>query len=271
MADRIAASMTRPEAALQHFLLASLPVDEVITTNYDDLFELAAGREAVSVIPNAPRQGVQRWVLKMYGCVTHPDVVLTREDFLRYEQRRVALAGIVQAMLLTHHKLFVGFSLNDENFHKVADVVRRALDPDARKRPCFASVLKLERKLFVEELWRDELLFVPIGDELPAEESSESRRNSRRSKATSSSHVSTALGGAGKEREQSGTRRAETNGAQGLGGVFRCHRSSRGHGATAQSVMCWGKVSATGSEERAPCGAARRQRRAQRARRVRGR
>ena len=152
-------------------------MDEIITTNYDDLFELAAGREAVSVLPHAPRQGVRRWVLKMHGCVTHPpDIVLTREDYLRYEQRRVALAGMVQAMLLTRHMLFVGFSLNDENFHKVADAVRRALDPGARKRPCFGSVLKLEREPFVEELWRDELRFVPIGDELPAEESSENRR-----------------------------------------------------------------------------------------------
>src|SRR5262249_6692238 len=159
--------MTCPEASLQHFLLASLPVDEVITTNYDDLFELASGPGSVSVLPHDPRQGVTRWLLKMHGCVTRPaDIVLTRADYLRYEERRSALAGIVQAMLLTRHMLFVGFSLNDENFHKVAYAVRRARDPAARSRSRFGTVLKLADEPFVEELWRDELGFISMGPEL---------------------------------------------------------------------------------------------------------
>jgi len=177
MTKQIAKRMTCPEAALQHFLLASLPVDEVITTNYDDLFELASGAGTVSVLPHAPRHGVDRWLLKMHGCVGRPsDIVLTREDYLRYEQRRVALTGIVQAMLLTRHMLFVGFSLNDEDFHKVADAVRRARDPDERNRSQFGTVLKLAREPYVEELWRDELGFVSMGGELPADQGDADRR-----------------------------------------------------------------------------------------------
>ncbi len=179
MTKQIAKRMTCPEAALQHFLLASLPVDEVITTNYDDLFELASGAGTVSVLPHAPRHGVDRWLLKMHGCVGRPsDIVLTREDYLRYEQRRVALTGIVQAMLLTRHMLFVGFSLNDEDFHKVADAVRRARDPDERNRSQFGTVLKLAREPYVEELWRDELGFVSMGGELPADQGDADRRRS---------------------------------------------------------------------------------------------
>ena len=69
------------------------------------------------------------WLLKMHGCVTHPeDIVLTRyfnydwnamghciyinmmwrEDYIRYHERRQALAGIVQAFLITKHMLFIG-------------------------------------------------------------------------------------------------------------------------------------------------------------------
>jgi hypothetical protein len=174
----IALRFQRPEAGLLHHLLASLPVNEAITTNYDDLFELAAGKDRVSVLPHEPRPEAGRWLLKMHGCVTKPsDIVLTREDYLRYEERRAALAGIVQAMLLTRQMLFVGFSLNDDNFHKVADAVRRARDPDPERHPRarFGIVLKLFREPFVEELWKDELGFVAMGAELPADAADRTR------------------------------------------------------------------------------------------------
>lgn len=116
---------------LAHALLACLPVDETITTNYDTLFELAsagAGREAVRVLPYAPTRNGTRWLLKMHGCVEHPeDIVLTREDYMRYVERNAALAGIVQAMLITKRMLFVGFSFSDDNFLRIVDAVRRAV------------------------------------------------------------------------------------------------------------------------------------------------
>ena len=87
----------------------------------------------------------------------------------RYEQRRLALAGIVQAMLMTRHMLFVGFSLKDDNFHKVADAVRRALDPGQHAAPRrFGTVLKLAAEPFVEELWGNELDFVSAGPAFPS-------------------------------------------------------------------------------------------------------
>ena len=45
-----------------------------------------------------------------------------------YGANRAALGGILQALLLTKHMLFVGFSLTDENFHRLFDNVRRNLD-----------------------------------------------------------------------------------------------------------------------------------------------
>lgn len=68
-------------------LLAGLPVAEFATTNYDALFEracAAAGRPA-AVLPYEPVMGHTRWLLKMHGSIDHPhDIVLTREDHLRY-------------------------------------------------------------------------------------------------------------------------------------------------------------------------------------------
>jgi len=72
----------------------------------------------VSVIPHKPltseRGAVAErgWLLKLHGCVTRPEeIVLSRDDYMAYDSSRSALAGIVQAMMLTKHMLFVGFSL----------------------------------------------------------------------------------------------------------------------------------------------------------------
>jgi hypothetical protein len=44
---------------------------------------------------------------------------------MRYSTNRSALSGIVQSLLITRHMLFVGFSLKDDNFHRIIDVRRR--------------------------------------------------------------------------------------------------------------------------------------------------
>lgn len=171
--EAVARRVKTAKYSLAHSLLATLPVGEVATTNYDRLFEDAskdAGHE-LSVLPYEPSAGRQRWLLKMHGCVDHPeDIVLTRSDYLRYAERRAALAGIVQALLITRHMLFVGFSLSDDNFHRIADEVRRALEPgikdaqDTRERRAFGTSLILGPDPFLEELWRPEIECVAVGD-----------------------------------------------------------------------------------------------------------
>lgn len=47
-----------------------------------------------------------------------------------YGADRQALVGIVQALLITKHMLFVGFSLSDDAFNQVGMTVRRALNPE---------------------------------------------------------------------------------------------------------------------------------------------
>ena len=154
---------------LSHGALASLPVEEFITTNYDVLFEAAsadAGRP-VAVLPYAPDARGGRWLLKMHGCVNHPDdVVLTRESYLRYAERNAALAGIVQAMLITRRMLFLGFSLSDDNFHRIVDAVRRALRPGTTVgAPCSARPSRVAPSDLLEHLWKGEIdaLRVPDG------------------------------------------------------------------------------------------------------------
>ena len=142
--ERIAAVVgTRQHPSLLMALLASLPSPSVVTLYYDSLIErafaskhLAGGereRETLSVIPTCPVRGARRWLLKMHGCASRPeDIVITSEDFRNFEASRMkALAGLVQANLMTSHMLFVGFSLTDPNYQRIVGEVRRALDPAA--------------------------------------------------------------------------------------------------------------------------------------------
>jgi len=127
----VALKLRVPSYSITHSLLASLQITEIVTTNYDRLYEAVCNdtEKAIAVLPYDTTENSNRWILKLHGDINHPeDIVLTREDYLRYQDRREALTGIVQALLLTKHMLFVGFSLQDDNFHKIMDAVRKALN-----------------------------------------------------------------------------------------------------------------------------------------------
>ena len=154
--------------SISHAILAALPVKEVVTTNYDCLFEKASKDvQGVSprVLPHDPEKPGSRWILKLHGCVSCPEqIVLTRSDYLRYGDTRAALKGIVQALLITRHMLFVGFSLNDDNFHSIIDDVRKSIR-NANREPQhqifrgnqFSTALGLARNPFVERLWKEDV------------------------------------------------------------------------------------------------------------------
>jgi hypothetical protein len=143
-------------------------VSEIATTNYDQLFEQACDgtKRPVAVLPYESARDRSRWLLKMHGCISRPDdLVLTRDDYLRYGERRAALAGIVQALLVTRHILFVGFSLNDDNFHRLVHDVRKALGtrtPGAADVREFGTALLLGQQAFLSELWAGDVRTLPM-------------------------------------------------------------------------------------------------------------
>jgi hypothetical protein len=169
LADSICTRVSSNRYSLSHSLLSNLSVSEVVTTNYDTLFEQAS-RDAghpVAVLPYEPVVNQPRWLLKMHGCVTRPDdIVLTREDYLRYAERRGALAAIVQALLITRHMLFVGFSLNDDNFQRIVDEVRKVIrggpgTASTEAHP-FGTALLLNPSALLASLWRQDIDCVAV-------------------------------------------------------------------------------------------------------------
>jgi NAD-dependent SIR2 family protein deacetylase len=149
--------------ALAHGLLASLDPHEVVTTNYDNLMEKAFGHARRQAV--LPREAVGpdgRWILKLHGSLDELDsVVLTREEYLGLPERSQALFGIVQAMLITKHMLFVGYSLSDDSFHRIIHQVRRARGQQAGGQK-IGTVLTLFDDPLLRELWGDDLDVVGV-------------------------------------------------------------------------------------------------------------
>jgi hypothetical protein len=166
MRQTLAARFQAPQVSLVHAILAGVPTSEVVTTNYDDLYEkaCAAAGQDLQVLPwDRPTPG-GRFLLKLHGCVTRPDeIVLTRRDYLRFADRKAALSGIVQALLITRHMLFVGFSTDDANFHQIADAVRKALGDRAPDAERLGTVLDLYDHPARRLLWEGDLDWVGVG------------------------------------------------------------------------------------------------------------
>ena len=168
--------------SLAHCLLASIPIAESATTNYDTLFErawAAATGDQPAVLPGADDvQLSPRWLLKLHGDIdnTSRPLVLSREQYLRFEQTGGAIAAVVQAMLLTRHLLITGYGLTDETFHRLAHEVR-----EVRQLPvttAVASAAQGARSLrqlgtalvviplgLAHEVWRDDLDLVELADD----------------------------------------------------------------------------------------------------------
>ncbi|MCQ9389899.1 SIR2 family protein [Brevibacterium sp. 50QC2O2] len=150
-------------------LLASLPLEQAITLNYDTLFEKASEDAGApcAVIPSMDDRGTDddatRWLLKMHGSVTDQDsIVLTRDDYLGFDANRNVLAALVKASLVTKRLVFVGFGLGDDHFHQIVHDVR-AVEPGKISRNAVA--LTLSRDSLDERVWAGKLQLCPVAPE----------------------------------------------------------------------------------------------------------
>lgn len=159
--------------SLLHGLLASLPVREFVTTNFDTLLEGASkspGNE-LTIVPGNPIRPSSRWLVKLHGTLGS-DLVLTRADYRDVRSQRGALFGLLQALLVTKHMLFVGYSMQDEDFNDVVhdiralhagnDVETSSESPDRAEAPesnstteLFGTVLMPFGNSKFTELWSD--------------------------------------------------------------------------------------------------------------------
>jgi hypothetical protein len=170
----VAEVIGRPKRyALGHAFLAALDVEQALTTNFDQLYEIAAqairGTEPLVVLPDShPAQMASRgtprpWLLKLHGDVDRPErIVLDRRSFVTYDARRRPLGGVLQAALLTKHLLVVGASMTDDNVIRLVHEVAE-LTEDHREPSPFGTVLSVRTDPLRLHLWEPEFDFVDLG------------------------------------------------------------------------------------------------------------
>lgn len=166
--QRVAATVTgvgRP--SLLHALLASLDCHEVVTTNYDLLYEQAVratDREITAVMPWNSAHGADRWVLKLHGDVEHEDqIVLTRRHMVRYDAANRPSAAVLQSLLLTKHLLAVGVSMTDDNVIRLAHEVQAYREEHQKgQHGTFGTVLDTAGDDIRAQLWADQLQWVRL-------------------------------------------------------------------------------------------------------------
>jgi len=158
-----------------HHALRRLPVNIVMTTNFDKLLEKTyrtpAGDDPVVVVSSPQLAMIDASntpiVIKMHGDIDDPDsIVLTSDDYRGFFDRHRALRAF-----LTHHfnfrtVLFVGFGLRDPNFELIFDEARRLLAQ--YKRPAYA--LMVDVNPFERQEWKRngiEIIALESVDDVP--------------------------------------------------------------------------------------------------------
>ncbi|MGB3411745.1 MAG: SIR2 family protein [Microthrixaceae bacterium] len=151
---------------LTHALLASLEVEAAVTTNFDRLYERACHiprqpERRPKVLPYEVADDVRPWLLKLHGDLGRPDVVITRSDYLKLARDRGALFGILQALLVTKHLLFVGYGMADDDFHSLVDEINSAINSD--KTTHLGTALVLHEPIW-KDLWSNAVSIKQVGD-----------------------------------------------------------------------------------------------------------
>jgi hypothetical protein len=156
--------------SLAHYLLLSLPIRFVMTTNYDRLLE-----ETLEMLSRYPLRVVDAghvartgfrdgtYVVKMHGDVEDGHFVLSRDDYDGFFQKRPEMASLLEGLLLNQSFLFVGYSLRDPNFRQVYGKIGQMLQ--SARRPAYVLAFEKARPALRAHLKeRQHLHLIELGE-----------------------------------------------------------------------------------------------------------
>jgi hypothetical protein len=142
--------------ALIHQLVASLPVDTVFTTTYDDFIEEAfrqIRRDYNVVVDEAELAFWQKdkaQIVKLCGDLRQPkSIMISHRDFSTYSSTHPRLVERLRSTLESVSALFLGYSLRDPFFNQIWDSI--GLDFGALRRRGYAVLLD-ESPLHIDDL-----------------------------------------------------------------------------------------------------------------------
>ena len=158
----------RPSIA--HYLLMSLPIRFIVTTNYDRLLETtleSLRRFPIRIVDNdhigrtGYRDGL--YVVKFHGDAEEGDVVVSRDDYDAFFQERPAMASLLEGLLLNQTFFFVGYSLRDPNYRQIYSKIDLMLR--SSKRPAFATTFDQTKAHVAAQYRRKQMRLIELGME----------------------------------------------------------------------------------------------------------
>ena len=139
MKDFLLSGQIRP--ASTHEAFCRLQFDIVCTTNFDHLLEDGYRKISKpcrpiiseSQLSVAPMKD-ELTLLKFHGDIDHPDkIVATEEDYDKFLDQNPMLATYLSNLLITRTPLFIGYSLDDDDFRQIWQVIKSRLGKMTRR------------------------------------------------------------------------------------------------------------------------------------------
>jgi len=139
MKDFLLSGLIKP--ATTHEAFCRLQFDIVCTTNFDQLLEDGYRKISKpcrpiiseSQLSVAPMKD-ELTLLKFHGDIDHPDkMVATEEDYDMFLEQNPMLATYLSNLLITRTPLFIGYSLDDDDFRQIWQVIKSRLGKMTRQ------------------------------------------------------------------------------------------------------------------------------------------
>jgi hypothetical protein len=128
-----------PTSLATHRKLATIPfIDQIVTTNYDSLFELAYGHKLHKIthgknIPLGEQNQVTLY--KIHGDLQDPDSLIIADSDFRgfFRKNDKILWTALEALMAKRHIVFIGYSLEDPNVKELYEWLREQLGSQMRE------------------------------------------------------------------------------------------------------------------------------------------
>jgi len=150
-----------------HQLIAELPFNSIITTNWDNLLEEAfrhAHKPFIKVVQDADvafADSRKTLLVKLHGSVEQRDsIVVVGDDFYRVFARLPETTNLMQSYFATRTILFLGFGLADEDFKRLYLEVGDHLGRHKRR----AYAVQINPKPVTIKYWQEKNVEVIVAD-----------------------------------------------------------------------------------------------------------
>jgi len=127
--------LKRPGSIKYHQLIASIPhIKTIITTNYDNLFELAYGPDALKIVLQSDIgkiNGSRQEIFKIHGDLDYPDsIIISKTDYRKFFGRNESNSlywSVITERIAHRSIVFIGYDVEDPNVLNLLEKIWDAL------------------------------------------------------------------------------------------------------------------------------------------------